>query len=284
MVTMTADRLLRLRKIGLFAGFGLLVFIVALYMSFPYDRAKEAAIRMASKNLDVDVEIGSAGPAFGLAVMFRDIRVRTRPSTGKPTRFTIDSAKFSPSIFAVFSSTFPFSLALDGAGRQGRAQSAGGAGKEGRRSTSSCRRATSTWRRSRASRETINMPISGKLKLEIDISSETGRYADANGFITLTCTDVVAGDGKTPLKVAGNPFLSGGPDAAADAHRRPGRSRRCREGERQDAGGRVEVPGRRGGARGRDRPPRSAAVVDGEPLSPLQAERRLPGRRRAPSR
>ena len=90
MVTMTADRLRQLRKIGLFAGFGLLVFIVALYLSFPYDRAKDAAIRLASKNLDLDVEIGSAGPAFGLAVMFRDIRVRTRPLTGKPTRFTLD--------------------------------------------------------------------------------------------------------------------------------------------------------------------------------------------------
>jgi len=111
MVTMTPDLLRHLRRIGLYAGFGLLVFLVALYMSFPYERAKEAAIRMASKNLDMDVEIGSAGPAF-MAVVFRDIRVRTRPVTGKPTRFTIDSAKFSPSILALFSSSFPFTLTI----------------------------------------------------------------------------------------------------------------------------------------------------------------------------
>src|SRR4051812_33340195 len=116
MVTMTADRLRQLRKVGAFAGFGLLVFIVALYVWFPYDRAKEAAIRMASKNLDLDVEIGSAGPGFGLAIVFRDIRVRTRPATGKPTRFTIDSAKFSPSFMALFSSSFPFTLTMEGLG------------------------------------------------------------------------------------------------------------------------------------------------------------------------
>ena len=99
MVTISPDRLRLLRKVGIYAGFGLVVFFVALYVSFPYDRAKEAAIRMASKNMDVDVEIGSAGPAF-MAIMFHDIRVRTRPTSGKPTRFTIDQAKFSPSIFA----------------------------------------------------------------------------------------------------------------------------------------------------------------------------------------
>ena len=107
MVTMTPDRLRQLRRVGVYAAFGLIVFVVALYASFPYDRAKDAATRIISKTFDVDVEIGSAGPAFGVAVMFRDIRVRTRPTTGKPTRFTIDSAKFSPSLFSLFSSSFP---------------------------------------------------------------------------------------------------------------------------------------------------------------------------------
>ena len=59
-------------------------------------------------------------------------------------------------------------------------------------------------------KETINMPLTGKLKLELELASETGRYADANGFMTITCAECVAGDGKTPLKVAGNAFLSGG--------------------------------------------------------------------------
>src|SRR4051812_28159779 len=209
MVTMTADRLRQLRKIGAFAGFGLLVFIVALYMSFPYDRAKEAAIRMASKNLDVDVEIGSAGPAFGLAITFHDIRVRTRPATGKPTRFTIDSAKFSPSLLALFSSSFPFTLTMEALGGKIELAQTGSPGKKGGFRTEVSARDIDL-SEIPGIRETINMPVTGKVKLELDVASETGRYADANGAITLSCTDVVAGDGKTPLKVAGNPFLAAG--------------------------------------------------------------------------
>ena len=208
MVTMTPDLLRHLRRIGLFAGFGLLVFVIALYISFPYERAKEAAIRMASKNLDMDVEIGSAGPAF-MAVVFRDIRVRTRPPTGKPTRFTIDSAKFSPSILALFTSSFPFTLTMDALGGKIELDQSGTPGKKG-----GFRTDLSAHDIDMAEipgvKEAINMPLTGKLKLELELASETGRYADANGFMTITCAECVAGDGKPPLKVAGNAFLSGG--------------------------------------------------------------------------
>jgi type II secretion system protein N len=208
MVTMTPDLLRHLRRIGLFAGFGLLVFVIALYMSFPYERAKEAAIRLASKNLDMDVEIGSAGPAF-MAVVFRDIRVRTRPPTGKPTRFTIDSAKFSPSILGLFTSSFPFTLTMDALGGKVELEQSGTPGKKG-----GFRTELSAHDIDMAEipgvKEAINMPLTGKLKLDLELASETGRYADANGFMTITCAECVAGDGKTPLKVAGNAFLSGG--------------------------------------------------------------------------
>jgi type II secretion system protein N len=208
MVAMTPDLLRQLRKIGLYAAFGLVVFLVALYMSFPYERAKDAAIRMASKTLDLDVEIGSAGPAFG-AVVFRDIRVRTRPATGKPTRFTFDSAKFSPSILAVFSASFPFSLTLEGLGGRIELDQNGTPGKKG-----PFRIELVVHDIDMAEipgvKEAINMPLTGKLKLDMQLASETGKYGDASGFITITCADCVAGDGKTPLKVPGNPFLAGG--------------------------------------------------------------------------
>jgi type II secretion system protein N len=215
MVTMTPDRLRQLRKIGIYAALALVVFIAALYASFPYERAKETAIRMASKNLDMDVEIDSAGPAFGLAVMFRDIRVRTRPATGKPTKFTIDSAKFSPSLLALFTSSFPFALTAEAMGGRIRLDQDGTPGKVGKVGTTGGFRTELSAREIDASlipgvRETINMPISGKLTLEMELASETGRYADANGVITISSEDIVAGDGKTPLKVAGNPFLAAG--------------------------------------------------------------------------
>ena len=212
MVTMTPDRWRQLRRIGIYVAVGLVSFIAALYMSFPYERAKETAVRMASKQLDVDVEIDSAGPAFGLAVMFRDIRVRTRPTTGKPTKFTIDSAKFSPSLMAMFSSSFPFALTAETLGGRIHLDQNGTPGKVGKNAGFRTELAARDIDASLIPgvRETINMPISGKITLEMEIASETGRYADANGFITISSEEIVAGDGKTPLKVAGNPFLSAG--------------------------------------------------------------------------
>src|SRR5690242_12163534 len=108
MVKLTPERLRRVRRIAINSGFFLLVFVVALYVWFPYGRARELAIAAAS-NQDLDVEIGSAGPAFGLGVTFRDIKVSTRPPTGKPTRFIVDAARvtLSPlSLLPGVSSTF----------------------------------------------------------------------------------------------------------------------------------------------------------------------------------
>src|SRR6476660_5833 len=160
MVTMTPDKWRQLRKIGIYAAVGLVVFIAALYLSFPYERAKETAIRMASKQLDVDVEIDSAGPAFGLAVMFRDIRVRTRPTTGKPTKFTIDSAKFSPSIFAPLLSSSPFALALEGLGGKAVLDQSGTPGKKGGFKTELAAHEIDL-AEIPGVKEAINMPLSG---------------------------------------------------------------------------------------------------------------------------
>jgi type II secretion system protein N len=209
MVTMTPDRLRQLRRIGVYAAFGLVVFVVALYASFPYDRAKEAATRIMSKTFDVDVEIGSAGPAFGVAVMFRDIRVRTRPTTGKPTRFTIDSAKFSPSLFAVFSSSLSYSVTAEGLGGTIALDQSGTPGKKGAFKTDLVARDIDA-AEIPGLKEAINLPLTGKVTLEAKLASETGRFADANGQLTLSCTGLAAGDGKTPLKVPSIPMLAQG--------------------------------------------------------------------------
>src|SRR5207302_577407 len=108
------ETLRRLRRAGIGTGVGLLVFIVALYVWFPYERAKEVAINIAAaQNLDVEIE--SAGPAWGLGLAFTNIHVKTRPTTAsaKPTRFTIERATVTTSLFSLlFSSPPPVTLAL----------------------------------------------------------------------------------------------------------------------------------------------------------------------------
>lgn len=212
---MNPDRLRLLRKIGLYVGVGLVTFVIALHVAFPYERAKEVAIRVASDK-DLDVEIGSAGPAFGLGVAFKDIRVRTRPTpspTGtptKPTRFIIDSAVVSYSPLSLLpGASKTFSLALDGFGGNVEIEQQGTPGKK-----NVFRVAIAVRHVNMAElpgvKEEINLPLGGSLKLDLNIVSETGKYADAKGEISFSCADCVVGDGKTPLKVSGSSFLAGG--------------------------------------------------------------------------
>jgi type II secretion system protein N len=208
MFTMTTERLRLLRRIALFGGVGLVVFVVALYFSFPYERAKEMAIRMAADK-DLDVEIGSAGPAFGFGVTFRDIRVRTRPATGKPTRFTVESARISLSPWSLLSSSKNVSLSLEAFGGQIDFSQRGTPGKKKPFEVTVHARGVKMAELPGV-RETINLPLAGTAKIDFEVASETGRYADSTGEITFSCEGCVVGDGKSPLRVAGNPFLGGG--------------------------------------------------------------------------
>ena len=159
MVTMTPDRLRQLRRVGDVRGFRAdCLRRRALYASFPYDRAKEAATRMSSKTFDVDVEIGSAGPAFGLAVMFRDIRVRTRPTTGKAD--PLHDRLGEVLAVAVRAVLVVVSLQPDGgrAGRHDRARSVGRTRQEGRLPDRARRARHRRVRDPRRLKETINMP------------------------------------------------------------------------------------------------------------------------------
>jgi type II secretion system protein N len=208
MVTIAPDKLRLLRRTALFGLFGLAVFTVALYLSFPSQRAKDVAIRIAASK-DLDVEIGSASPALGLGVVFRDIRVRTRPATGKPTRFTIEMARVALSPWSLLSSTKSFTVSLDAFGGHIEMAQTGALGKKGPFELAVKARDVKMSELPGV-RETLNIPLSGTAKLDLKVVSETGKLPDAKGEANFSCDGCVVADGKTPLKVPGNPFLAGG--------------------------------------------------------------------------
>ena len=75
---MTAERLRKLRRATGYVAFGVVAFVLALMVTFPYERAKERVIgMMAERNLDV--EIKSASPTLGVGMTMNEITVRTRP-------------------------------------------------------------------------------------------------------------------------------------------------------------------------------------------------------------
>src|SRR5262249_12159122 len=158
---------------------------------------------------------------------FDDIRVRTRPTPspttgaiGKPTRFTVDSAKVSFSLWSLLMGSRQTAISLDAFGgkipfeEQGTAGGKDGGKKGGFRTEVDARGVKMA--ELPGVKEAINLPLSGTLKLELDVASDTGKYADAHGTINFTCADCVVGDGKTPIVVPGSPFLAGCPTTPND--------------------------------------------------------------------
>lgn len=203
---LTTERKRGLRRAAINSAFGFVVFVVGLYIWLPFDRARDVAIAMAAAQ-GLDVEIGSVGRAFGFGVTFKDIVVRTRPVTGRPIRFTIESARITVSPLSLLGSA-P-AIAVD-------ADAFGGAivleQKVARKGpfTVGLRVSSVNLADLPGVKEAINLPLGGTLALNVDIASTTGHYADAGGSITFHCEACLVGDGRTPLRVEGNPFLAGG--------------------------------------------------------------------------
>ena len=213
MKKLSPEALRRLRHVGAKVGVFLVVFVVALYIWFPYDRAKEMAIDLAATQ-GIDVDIESAGPTFGVGISFSNINVKTRPKTGKATHFSIEKATVTTSVFSVLlaeltSSAVPYTITLDAFGGRVAIAQKGAPGKKGPFRVEITARNVSL-AEVPGIREAINLPVTGTLKLDLDIASPTGKFANTKGDVSFVCGSCVLGDGKTPLKVEGNAFLGGG--------------------------------------------------------------------------
>jgi type II secretion system protein N len=205
-----------LKRLAVGAAVGVVVFVVALYVWFPYDRAKEVAINLASaQNLDVDID--SVGPAWGLGLAFSNIHVKTRPTSPetKPTRLLIEraSVSISPLSLLLFWTEPTLTISIDGFGGHVTITQNGSPGSPAKAPRPFSLEVTARdvdMSELPGLREALNLPVTGTLKLDLELASATGRYANAKGDISFTCAACVLGDGKTPLRVPGNPFLGGG--------------------------------------------------------------------------
>ena len=224
MLSITPERLRAVRRWLLQSAFGLLVFGVALYFCFPYDRAKDLAIAWAGTQ-GYDVTIGSAGPGFGFAVNFKDIRVRSRPTgTGKPVRFSLDSARVRVSPFVMFSkATTSLGLAATGLGgeldldlfnqKKGpmhigiKAQSIDLSELPG-------------------VRETINLPITGTFEMSLDAGVEDRTLRRRRRHAVVQVQELRARRRQDAAQGRGQPAAGGRAHAAQGAPRRSGRARR----------------------------------------------------------
>jgi type II secretion system protein N len=206
MISLSPERLRKLRAFGLRAGFGLLVFIIAFYVSFPYHRIKDTVVAMASQQ-DLDVEIASAGPILGVGIAFHDIVVQTRPvDSSKPTRVRIDDARVSISPLARLVGEEAYSLSAAALG--GDTDIDWQASKT--KSRLNIKSEDLAMSELPGVKEAINLPLAGKLGLTVDLAMPGNRLGAGAGSIRWTCAACVIGDGKAKLKVASNPMLAEG--------------------------------------------------------------------------
>jgi type II secretion system protein N len=205
-IGLSPERLRLLRAIGLRAGFGLVVFLVAFYIWFPYNRIKETVTAVASQQ-DLDVEIASAGPIFGVGLAFHDIVVQNRPTDGtRPMRLRIDDARVSLSPLARLLGDEAYSLSAATMG--GDIDVDWEASKT--RSRLNVKSEDIAMADLPGVKEAINLPLGGKLGLTMDLTMPGSKMNATEGAIHWTCAACAVGDGKSKLKVAGNPMLAEG--------------------------------------------------------------------------
>ena len=112
---MTSERLRLLRRLALTGAFGFVVFLISFAFAFPYDRIEQIVAAASAQNMDV--EVGSAGPRFGVGVALKDISIRTRAEAPrKPTRIHIDAADIGVSPLAQLRGEVDYSLVLQALG------------------------------------------------------------------------------------------------------------------------------------------------------------------------
>lgn len=200
------DKVRRLGRWAAMGGFGFVVFLVVLYLTLPYGRFKDfIAAQMSSYGYDMEAK--HAGPSFGIGMTLKEVSLVSRPTGGgKPTRILIDKARLGVSLLSYLVGNKSVSAAVDAFGGEIDADVKLGkddASVDGR--VSEIDLAEIPWVKS-----TINLPMSGKFGLKLNLAVPKQRLSESKGSLGWECTACAIGDGKAKLIVASNPMLAEG--------------------------------------------------------------------------
>jgi type II secretion system protein N len=203
----------RARKALRYAGFALLAlvsFVLALQLTFPFDRVKDKAIEALSEKYDVTVGDVSRGivPA---RVYFKAVTLRSRPAKAGdvPTTFYIEQLQIDVGLFALLRGALGASVdAKIGSGHIKARATIANSGTVlhivGEDLPSA----------SLPVREALGLPMSGKVQFAVDLDlpnekTKAGKVqpnlSKAEGRIEFSCpSGCTVGDGKSKLKLTTN--------------------------------------------------------------------------------
>jgi type II secretion system protein N len=200
------DRFRAIRRLVGLGLFGLVVFLVAFMMAFPYERVKDQIVAIAAAQ-GLDMEVGSTGPTFGIGVVLKDVLLRTRPDPGKKASLIpIERARIEVSPLAQLRGEFAYNLDVDAL--DGRIEANENAEKA--RSRTRLKTTELSLAQLPGVKEAINLPLAGRLSVNLDLTKPNHRNGEATGSLSWTCAGCSVGDGKEKLKIASNPLLAEG--------------------------------------------------------------------------
>lgn len=190
-----------------FAAVGLVVFVFALQMTFPYDRVRDKLVDALSDKYDVSIGEVERGIIPG-RVYFKAFRLQTRPAKKEdtPSSLYIEKLEVDMGILALFSGAAKVNIdAKIGAGH------ITGSVKLSKGGTVIDLDGSDLPSAGLPMKEAIGLPMSGKLdfSVDLDLPNDTNKagqvkadWTKAEGAISFACPNgCTVGDGKTRLQL-----------------------------------------------------------------------------------
>lgn len=199
----------RARKVARYGGFalvGLITFIFAFQLTFPFARVKDKVIELLSDKYDVTIGDVERGILPG-RMYFKAVSLRTRPSApdDTPTTFYIEQLEVNLGLFALLRGTA--SVKLDAKIGQGHIKGTIALSKDG---TNVDLVGDDLPSASLPMREALGLPMSGKVRFAFNLDLPTDKskagkvgpsWTKAEGNFDLACpSGCTIGDGKAKLK------------------------------------------------------------------------------------
>jgi len=186
-------------KYGGYTFYGLAVFVITIYVAFPYERLKQFVAEKLDSDGRYQVTIEDVGPAFPLGLTVKGIRLVSPPEKAgeKPGVMEIDRLKFTVSIFQVFSKDKTVDVEIDALGGHIEAE----VSTKGKARKMSLKFEGVSMKKLPGIAKAISLPMTGTLQGKGWIEIPEVGYRNAKGKFTLACKSCTLGDGKTKVKM-----------------------------------------------------------------------------------
>ncbi len=186
---------------GKYAGyvmFALFIFLVTVYMAFPFDRLRTVVARQISEGGRYQVTIGGIAPAFPIGVTLDEVVIVSPPEKPgeKESKMEINRATIRFGLFSLFSDSqdVRFDVIAFGGRIKGETQKA-----DETRTIKASFEELSFSDLPGISRA-INLPMKGRVSGRGNIKIPRDGYRMMEGKLTLECSNCTIGDGKTLVK------------------------------------------------------------------------------------